>query len=87
MNSDSFETTRIVVILLVISLRLGLIRKYLQAYLNIAPQKLTFMKKETGRITNIELQKLVNVFGIDSNFVLITIQLIYRSLESIITYV
>jgi hypothetical protein len=60
MNSDSFETTRIILIILVISLRMGLIRKYLQSYLNIAPQKLSFLKKETGRITNVDLQKLVN---------------------------
>jgi len=60
MSSDSFETTRIIVIILIICLRMGLIRRYLQSYLNIAPQKLTFLKKETGRITNVDLQKLVN---------------------------
>lgn len=59
MSSDSFETTRIIVIIVIISLRMCLIRRYLQSYLNIAPQKLTFLKKETGRITNIDLQKLI----------------------------
>jgi len=59
MSSDSFETTRIVIILLVIGLRLCLIRRYLQSYLNIAPQKLTLMKKESGRITNVDLKRLI----------------------------
>ena len=59
MSSDSFETTRIVAIIVVIVLRLCLIREYLQSYLNIAPQKLTLMKKESGRITNLDLKKLV----------------------------
>ena len=59
MSSDSFETTRIVIIVLVIGLRLCLIRSYLQSYLNIAPQKLTLMKKESGRITNVDLKRLV----------------------------
>ncbi|CAG2113918.1 unnamed protein product [Medioppia subpectinata] len=59
MSSDSFETTRIIVILVVIGLRAFLTRRYLQSYLNIAPQKLTLMKKEKGRITNVDLQKLI----------------------------
>lgn len=61
MSDNSFETTRILIIISIIILRFGLIRKYLQSYLNIAPQKLKLLKKESGRITNIDLQKLVSI--------------------------
>ncbi|XP_054162703.1 transmembrane protein 161B-like [Oppia nitens] len=59
MSADSFETTRILIIVVVIALRLCLIKRYLQSYLNIAPQKLTIMKKERGRITNVDLQRMI----------------------------
>lgn len=62
MSSDSFETTRLITIIAVIGLRLSLIRPYLQSYLNVAPQKLSLMKRESGRITNLDLQRLVLLF-------------------------
>lgn len=47
------------VIVLVLVFRFALFRRYLQAYLNIAPQKLAYLRRETGRISNVDLQKLV----------------------------
>ena len=59
MSTGTFETIRILVIILVISVRVSLIWKYLQAYLNLAPSKLARLRKEAGRITNIELQRMI----------------------------
>lgn len=36
---------------------------YLQAYLNLAYDRLEEQKKEAGRITNIDLQKKVSIFN------------------------
>ncbi|RWS28401.1 transmembrane protein 161B-like protein [Leptotrombidium deliense] len=58
-NPANFDTLRIIIILLIVFLRLLLIRKYLQAYLNLAPRKLLRLKKEVGRIKNVELQKMI----------------------------
>ena len=60
MTTESFEAVRLLFILGVICLRLGLFRRYLQSYLNIAPQKLQYLNKESGKITNLDLQKLVS---------------------------
>lgn len=59
MSPGSFETARILVVIFVILLRLLLIWRYLQAYLNLAPSKLARLRKEAGRITNIELQRMI----------------------------
>ncbi|XP_064469449.1 transmembrane protein 161B-like [Ornithodoros turicata] len=59
LTDDSFETTRIVCVLAVVLMRLLLMPRYLQSYLNLAPEKLSELRKEAGRITNIELQKKV----------------------------
>ncbi|RWS11469.1 transmembrane protein 161B-like protein, partial [Dinothrombium tinctorium] len=59
MSSDNFDRTRLIVILVIIALRFLLMPKYLQAYLNLAPRKLSRLKKEVGRITNVELQKMI----------------------------
>lgn len=59
MTNEDFETTRLISIIAVVALRIVLIRQYLQAYLNIAPQKVISLKKESGNITNVDLQKMV----------------------------
>ena len=60
MSTETFEAFRLLFILAVIGLRLGLFRRYLQAYLNIAPQKLRYLNKESGKITNLDMQKLMS---------------------------
>lgn len=59
MSPETFETFRIIVILVIVMVRFILISKYLQAYLNLAPNRLSRLRKEAGKITNIELQKMV----------------------------
>ncbi len=62
MTTETFEAARLLFVLFVIVLRLGLFRRYLQAFLNIAPQKLHYLNRESGKITNLDMQKLVSVF-------------------------
>ncbi|KAG7176491.1 Transmembrane protein 161B-like [Homarus americanus] len=59
MSSDMFDIVRIILILLVSVVRLGLMPYYLQSYLNLAYEKIEAQKKESGRITNKELQKKI----------------------------
>lgn len=59
MSEETFETTRILFILVVILVRVLLLNKYLQSYLNLAPNRLIRLRKEAGNITNIQLQKMV----------------------------
>lgn len=47
---------------------------YLQAYLNLAYDRLEEQKKEAGRITNIELQKKV-IASFSSNYQLSAMQI------------
>ena len=59
MSPQTFETCRILFILFIVLIRFLLVRKYLQAYLNLAPNRLSRLRKEAGKITNIELQKMI----------------------------
>lgn len=59
MSDEAFESCRLWLILVVLVVRLCLFRRYLQTYLNIAPQKINCMKKQAGKITNVDVQKLV----------------------------
>ncbi|XP_070536079.1 transmembrane protein 161B-like [Ptychodera flava] len=58
-TSDGFELTRMVLIGWMCGLRLLLINTHLQAYLNMAHDRIETMKKEAGRISNVELQRKV----------------------------
>lgn len=63
MSGEAFETSRIVLVLSVVVLRLCLMPRYLQSYLNLAPEKMAELRKEAGNISNIDLQrKVVRVF-------------------------
>ncbi|CAN8014636.1 unnamed protein product [Ixodes persulcatus] len=63
MSGEAFETTRILLVLGVVLLRLLLMPRYLQSYLNLAPERMVDMRKEAGNISNVELQrKVVRVF-------------------------
>ncbi|XP_012941495.1 transmembrane protein 161B [Aplysia californica] len=56
---DQFEGLRFIIILVTCALRLVLMPLFLQSHLNLAHEKVENMKKESGRIGNVELQKTV----------------------------
>lgn len=56
---EAFETMRLIIVVLVVLLRFALIPIYLQSYLNLAHDKIVDLRKEAGRITNVEFQKKV----------------------------
>ena len=58
-TNDIFESTRLYLLLAFILLRLSLTTTHLQSHLNIAVDKVNQLKKEAGRISNTELQKMV----------------------------
>lgn len=59
MTPQSFDIIRLMLIVITVVLRLILMPIYLQAYLNLAHDRLEEQKKEAGRITNVDLQKKV----------------------------
>jgi len=63
MTGESFETMRLGLVCLTILYRLLIMPRYLQAYLNIAYDKVAELKQEAGKISNLDLQrKVVRVF-------------------------
>ncbi len=59
MSEKTYDTLRLWVILLLCVLRLAMMRYHLQAYLNLAQKGVLQMKKEAGRISTVDLQKMV----------------------------
>ncbi|XP_053976884.1 transmembrane protein 161B [Hylaeus anthracinus] len=59
MTSPSFESMRLIAIVVAVLLKLILMPMYLQSYLNLAVQRLENQKKEAGRIKNVDLQKKI----------------------------
>lgn len=60
LTPQAFEVIRFLLIIIAVALRLALMPIYLQAYLNLAYDRLEELKREAGRITNVELQKNVS---------------------------
>ncbi|XP_052872953.1 transmembrane protein 161B [Anopheles cruzii] len=60
LSTEAFETMRLTAVIVSVLLRFLLMPVYLQAYLNIAHERVEEQKKEAGRITNVELQKKVS---------------------------
>ncbi|GAB5567017.1 transmembrane protein 161B isoform X3 [Prionailurus iriomotensis] len=60
MTEATFDTLRLWLIILLCALRLAMMRSHLQAYLNLAQKCVDQMKKEAGRISTVELQKMGN---------------------------
>lgn len=58
---EQFESLRCWIVVLVVFQRLYLMPMFMQAYLNMAQERLEQQKKEAGRITNVDLQKQVSV--------------------------
>lgn len=61
MSEATFDTLRLWIIILLCALRLAMMRSHLQAYLNLAQKCVDQMKKEVGRISTVELQKMVSL--------------------------
>ncbi|KAJ8380607.1 hypothetical protein SKAU_G00013850, partial [Synaphobranchus kaupii] len=59
MTESTYDTLRLWVILLLCALRLAMMRHHLQAYLHLAQKGVSQMKKEAGRISTVDLQKMV----------------------------
>ena len=59
MSSTSFESLRLVIVLLAVALHFCFMPLYLQCYLNMANSRIERIKKEAGRITNTDLQKRI----------------------------
>ncbi|KAG6454480.1 hypothetical protein O3G_MSEX008714 [Manduca sexta] len=59
MTSQAYDTLRLVMVVVTAAVRLLVMPRQLQAYLDMAQRRLDVQKKEAGRITNIELQKKV----------------------------
>lgn len=63
MDSEMFESIRLMAVILSVVLRMCLMPIYLQAYLNLAYDRIEDQKKEAGRITNVECQrKITSIF-------------------------
>ncbi|XP_032873138.1 transmembrane protein 161B [Amblyraja radiata] len=59
MSEATYDSLRLWIIIFLCVLRLALIRQHLQAYLNLAQKSIEQMKKEAGRISTKDLQKMV----------------------------
>lgn len=59
MSEQTYDTLRLWVIILMCVLRLAMMRHHLQAYLNLAQKGVDQMKKEAGRISTVDLQKMI----------------------------
>nr|XP_061811527.1 transmembrane protein 161B-like [Nerophis lumbriciformis] len=59
MAEQTYDTLRLWTIILMCALRLAMMRHHLQAYLNLAKKAVEQMKKEAGRISTVDLQKMV----------------------------
>ncbi|KAH8380563.1 hypothetical protein KR009_011463, partial [Drosophila setifemur] len=58
-----FETLRLLLVVFVVVVRFALMPIYLQSYLNLAHDKILDLRKEAGRITNVEFkQKISSIF-------------------------
>ncbi|KAH8339497.1 hypothetical protein KR074_010766, partial [Drosophila pseudoananassae] len=58
-----FETLRLLLVVFVVLVRFALMPIYLQSYLNLAHDKILDLRKEAGRITNVEFkQKISSIF-------------------------
>lgn len=63
MTPETFESVRLLAIIFSVVLRMCLMPIYLQAYLNLAYDRVEDQKKEAGRITNKEFQqKVTSIF-------------------------
>ncbi|XP_022218228.1 transmembrane protein 161B [Drosophila obscura] len=63
LTPHAFETLRLLLVVFVVVMRFALMPVYLQSYLNLAYDKIMDLRKEAGRITNVEFkQKISSIF-------------------------
>lgn len=61
MSTEVFEFARVIAISVAVLLRIILMPIYLQAYLNLAYDRIEDQKKEAGRITNVEYKQVIYI--------------------------
>jgi len=59
MSGPQFESLRLYLLAATVAFRLILMPRYLQAYLNLAYDKVSKLKQEAGKISNVDLQRTV----------------------------
>merc|ERR1711962_373726 len=59
MSGPQFESLRLYLLAATVAFRLILMPRYLQAYLNLAYDKVSKLKQEAGKISNVDLQRIV----------------------------
>lgn len=59
MTGAQFESLRLLMVAATIAFRLVLMPRYLQAYLNLAYDKVAALRQEAGKISNVDLQRIV----------------------------
>lgn len=59
LHEDAFETIRLSLIIVLFVLRLVLMPPHMQAHLNLAYEHVQRMKKESGRISNIDFKRMI----------------------------
>jgi hypothetical protein len=59
MSNETFESFRLILVVVMVFLRICLMPFFLQAFLNVAQLKLYDQRLEAGRILNTDLQKQV----------------------------
>lgn len=59
LRNETFEIIRVASIILLVFTRICLMPIYLQSYLNLALVKVTNIKKQSGKIRNLDLQKII----------------------------
>ncbi|XP_065065152.1 transmembrane protein 161B-like [Rhopilema esculentum] len=63
LTTENFPKARILIVLSVCLLRMAMTRTSLQSYLNMANERVKKLRKETGKITNVQLQsKVARIF-------------------------
>jgi hypothetical protein len=59
MTGAQFESVRLYLVAVTVLFRLVLMPRYLQAYLNLAYDKVAQLRQEAGKISNVDLQRIV----------------------------
>jgi len=59
MTKEQYETMRLYLVLTACGYRILLMPRYLQSYLNLAYDKVAELRQEAGKISNVDLQRLV----------------------------
>lgn len=65
MSDATFESFRLILVVLLVLSRIALTPYFLQSFLNVAQAKLYDQRKEAGRILNTDLQKQVRDLSSD----------------------